>query len=177
MTTPPIQPPVTRFATNFLAIVLLRFKRLVSGLRTTQRAQDDGDDREDLVIGEYPSPHARSLHRPLPPPQLRVEVRTSPTPDLNDVAILQRYALMAQELISSVPSLCCSLGPEDVKLVDEYPVTAGEFADIWEATYGGRKVVLKSYRCYRSFDVTQVVAVRHDRLCRGVAHGSFVEVL
>jgi hypothetical protein len=93
------------------------------------------------------------------------------------MAILQSYMLMAQELLPSLPPLCCSLGPEDVKLVGEYPVAAGGFADILEATHDGRRVSLKSYRCYKSFDVAQIIVVRHDCLCRGATHGFFVEVL
>ena len=39
-------------------------------------------------------------------------------------------------------------------------MAAGGRADIWNATYGGRKVVLKSYRCYMTSDVVQIAAVR-----------------
>lgn len=39
-------------------------------------------------------------------------------------------------------------------------MAAGGSANIYEATYDGRKVVLKSHRCYVSFDVAQVIAVR-----------------
>ena len=59
-----------------------------------------------------------------------------------------------------MPHTCRWLDPEEVKLIGEHPIAAGGFADIWEAMYGGRKVVLKSYRCYMTFDVDKVVAVR-----------------
>jgi prephenate dehydrogenase len=69
---------------------------------------------------------------------------------------------MAQDLRSSLPSTCRWLGPEIVEIVGGHPMAAGRFADIWEGKHNGRKVVLKSYRCYTSFDVAQVVAVRFD---------------
>ena len=59
-----------------------------------------------------------------------------------------------------MPSACRWLSPEDVKLNGEYQIAAGGFADIWEATHGGRKVILKSYRYSMTSDVTQIVAVR-----------------
>ena len=164
MTTPPIQPPMIRSATTLFAKVLLQLQLLISGVRTIRRSQDDDEEREHLAIREYSAPHTRPLHPPSPSPQSGVG--SLPTSDLNDATLLQRYALMARESLLSLPSPCCSLGSEDVKLVGEGPIAAGGFADIWEATYGGRKVILKSYRCYRSFDATQVATVRHNPLCR-----------
>jgi len=68
-----------------------------------------------------------------------------------------------------MPSPYRWLDPEDIKLVGEHPIGAGGFANIWEVTHNGRKAVLKSYRCYVSSDVTQVVAVRSNHtLCRVV---------
>lgn len=59
------------------------------------------------------------------------------------------------------------LEPEDVKLVSDLPTAAGGSANIYEATHDGPKVVLKSHRCYISFDVAQTVAVHCNRnLCR-----------
>ena len=67
---------------------------------------------------------------------------------------------MAQDLRSSLSSTCRWLGPE-VNHISKRPVAAGGSADIYEATCDGRKVVLKSRRCYTSsgFDVAQVVTV------------------
>ena len=85
--------------------------------------------------------------------------QVSPTPYFSGVPLSRRYAHMAQDLRLSLPSTCRWLGPEDVSLIGERPMVAGGFTNVYEATYYGRKVVLKSYRCYVSFDVAQVLAV------------------
>jgi hypothetical protein len=109
-----------------------------------------------LVAGEHPSP--QPLDRlPAPP---RLEVRGLPTPHTDDTPPSQRYAQIVQDLRSSLPFASRWLSPEDVEIVGEHPIGAGGFADVWEGTHGGRKVVLKSYRCYTSFDVVQIIAVR-----------------
>lgn len=92
----------------------------------------------------------------------RLEIRSSSTPDLNGMSLSQRYALMAQDLRSSLPSTCPWLGSEDVDLISERPISAGGFANLYEATHNDRKVALKSYRCYTSFDIAQVIAVRYN---------------
>ena len=71
----------------------------------------------------------------------------------------QRRTKMAQGLGSLLPSTCRWLGPENVDLVGEHPIAAGEFTNIYEATHDSRKFILKSYRPYVSFDVAQVVTV------------------
>ncbi|KAF9789884.1 kinase-like domain-containing protein [Thelephora terrestris] len=63
-----------------------------------------------------------------------------------------------------MPPTCRFLGSEDVKPSGTHPVAAGGFADIWEAIYDGRKVALKSYRCYMRFNVAQAV----ERFCTEV---------
>jgi len=138
--------------------VLLQSKRLVSGLHATRRSQDDSEEKERLVGGEHLIP--QSPNRP-PLPQL--EVVNLHTSDLDDVNLLRRYAQMARELLSTLPSPCPLLSPEDVELMDERPIAAGGFSDIRKAKHNGRNVVLKAYRCYRLFDHTQVVVVSRDR--------------
>ena len=140
----------------FAKQVLLRSQRFVSALRTIRRPQGDGEERERL-IGEEPSVLETIRRQQLPS---RIQLISSPTFDLNDVALLHRYAQVARDLRSSLPPSYRWLGPEHVKFICERPVAAGGFADIWEATYNGRKVMLKLYRCYVSFDVAQVAAVR-----------------
>jgi len=123
------------------------------------------------VVGEYPAP--QSLHHLLPPPP----PRSSSAPSLGDARLLQNYAQMARGLLSSSSPTCSSLGPGDIKIVGEHPVAAGGFADVWEGTYDGRKVVLKSYRCYVLFDVVNVVAVRYNYArTEYMANGSLAEV-
>ena len=96
---------------------------------------------------------------------------SSPTPDPDCVFPSQHYAQMVQEHLSPLPSPYRWLDLEDVQLVRRHPIAAGGFADIYEATYDGRKVVLKAYRPYISFDVAQVIAVRCDRImCLCQAH-------
>ncbi|KAF9647214.1 kinase-like protein [Thelephora ganbajun] len=140
--------------------LLLQPRRLISGLRDMRRSQDDGEERENLVVGGPLVP--QSLHHPSLPFQL--QAGSFPISDLDSITLLQRYAQIAQELLPSLPSSCPPLSPDDVKLTDERPVAAGWFVDIFEATYGNRKVVLKAYRCYTSFDVARVVA----RFCNEV---------
>ena len=137
------------------------------------RSQDDSEETEHLV-GEK-SIIEQTLHRQSPPPQL--EVISSPTSDLDDVSILQRCAQMAQEHLLSIPSPRLLLSPEDVEIMDEQPVAAGGSADILKGKYGGREVVLKAYRHYRSCDITRVVVVRHDHPRRVPANSSCPEVL
>ena len=73
---------------------------------------------------------------------------------------------MAQDLQLFLSLSCRCFRPEEVTLIGERPIDAGGFADIYEATHGGCRVVLKSYRCYALFDVAQVAAVRYNRsLC------------
>lgn len=76
------------------------------------------------------------------------------------ISLTQHYSQLAQVLRLFMPSICHFFNPEVVKPIGTRPVAAGGFADIWEAIYDGRKVVLKSYRCYTSCDVAWVVEVR-----------------
>ena len=124
------------------------------------RALRQGDSS---ATSEYPV--AQFLHLlPAPSP---LEVRSQPAPESDGVPPCQHYARIVQDLRSCLPSTCHWLGPEDVNIASERPMAAGGFADIYEATYGGRQVVLKVYRCYVSFDVAQVAAVRcNHSLCR-----------
>lgn len=102
------------------------------------------------MAGERPSP--QPLHRL--PVLSQPMVGSSLTLGLNDVSL--PLSRRARDLQSSLLSACHWLGPEDVKLVGEHPIAAGEFADIWEGIHEGHKVVLKSYRCSTSSETTQV---------------------
>ena len=144
--------------------VLLRFKRLVSALCTIEKPQDDDEERVRL-IDEKSLVQVTIRHQP---PPFQALVSSSPTSDLNDPALSQRYAHVARDLRSSLPSSCRWFEPEDIKLICGGPIAAGGFADIWEATHNGRKVILKSYRCYISFDVARVATVRCNRDLRRV---------
>ena len=111
---------------------------------------------ESSTVGGYP---LSQLLRRLPAPSQH-DLQSSPTLEPDDTSLPRRYIQMAQDLRPSLPPTCHWLDPEDIQLVGELPIGAGGFADIYEVIYGGRRAVLKSYRCYISFDVAQVVAVR-----------------
>jgi len=93
------------------------------------------------------------------------------TSDPNSISPSERYARTAQDLRLALSPICRWLDSGEIKLIGEHPIAAGGFANIWEAVHGGRKVVLKSYRCYMTSNVTQVVAVRYNRsLCWVIHH-------
>ena len=137
-------------------------KQLFSRLCDSYTFQDDGEEREPLIVGGsalLPSPHRPLSFRNL-------NVKSLPISDIDGVTISQQYAQMVQEILPYLPSHYPLLDPHDVKLTGEHLVSAGGFADIWEATHAGRKVVLKSYRCYISFDVAQAITVRSVHQCQ-----------
>lgn len=103
----------------------------------------------------------RDAHQDSPaPPGAR------PTADNEASNLLsQKYFDLAQKLRQSVPSTCTWLEPEELKIIGGHPVAAGGSADIWEACYGGRKVALKSYRCYTQFNSDQVYKVSYNHRC------------
>ena len=142
--------------TSFTKKFPLRLRHLVPGHHTIQGFLDDTEERERLVGGG--SSVKTTVYCQSPPTQLQIV--GSPTPKVDAAALLQRYVQMAQDLQPSLPSTCRRVNRDDLKLISKQPTAAGSFADILEATYNGRGVVLKAYRCYVSFDVAQIVAVR-----------------
>ena len=112
---------------------------------------------DSSVIKKLPTmPH--SLHHLPGSPQLQV-ARLS-TPGLDAITLSQHCSQIAHVLQPFMPHTCRWLSPEDVKLIGDHPIAAGGFADIWEAVHDGRKVVLKSRRCYVLFDIAQAARVR-----------------
>jgi len=139
---------------------------LLSRLRALRRGKSS-------ITGEDSS--LQPLHRLSVVPQCKIG--SSPAPEPDDIPISQRYAQMAQDPRSSLPSACRRLDPEDVDLFGENPIAAGGVANIWEGTHNGHKVALKSYRCCASSDVAQVVEVRYNRSpYRVYSDSSFAEV-
>ena len=55
-------------------------------------------------------------------------------------------------------------------LIGDRPIAAGGFSDVWAAIHDDRKVVLKSHRCYVTFDVVQAALVRCNRHLPQVVH-------
>ena len=142
-------------------------------------------DRHNLEVPPIQLSYFASLlgnffvHELLPPPSLSpppAEDRDPSILDMEDTIVSQRYAQRAQELLSSFPPSCPSLKPHDLELTGRYPIAAGGFANIWEATYHNRKVVLKSYRHYASFDTSAVDAVRGSHSYRKSANRFDLEV-
>ncbi|KAF9791960.1 kinase-like domain-containing protein [Thelephora terrestris] len=130
--------------------------RLLSRLSAVYHSQDDTEEREPLIPRGFPFPpslgHTSStLHK--------VEVRNErlPISNLDDVALSQHHVKVVQELLPSLPSQYPLLDPRNITLTGEHPIAAGGFANIWGAIHAGRRVVLKSYRCYiESFDIARV---------------------
>lgn len=116
------------------------------------RALTQGDSS---VVEEHSLPH---------PPHLiaassQLQLAGLPTPSSDVISLSQHYLQIARVLQSFMPPTCRLSSLEDVKPIGDHPIAAGGVADIWEAVYDGRKVVLKSYRCYVTFDVAWTVEV------------------
>ena len=81
----------------------------------------------------------------------------------------EEFAQAVEALRPLMPPSCCIFGLRDIQLIDHRPFAAGGFADIWGAEFHGRKVALKSYRCYTSSG-SPLVEVHCNCHLRGVAH-------
>jgi len=144
-----------RFPSMIIMPLLPRFRTLLRGEETS-------------VTDEHPLLQPLGDH---PPGIPRLKVGGSHnTPALSGISLSKHYAQVAQNLRSSMSSTCRWLDPEDIELVGEHPIGAGGSANIWEVIYNGRKVVLKSYRCYVSSNVAQLVAVRSSHTLCQVVH-------
>ena len=68
----------------------------------------------------------------------------------------------------SPPSSYPWLGEEDLRIVGTHPIDSGGFADVWMGEVGGRKVAVKSYRCYLSANCTLTHTVRDPHPSWGI---------
>ena len=75
----------------------------------------------------------------------------SPNPTANEDDDQQNQPLL--------PSVCTRLGSEDISIVGDHPARCGAFADVWDGSLAGSRVVIKSYRTYS----TQARTVRVHR--------------
>ena len=75
----------------------------------------------------------------------------SPNPTVNEDDDQQNQPLL--------PSVCTRLGSEDISIVGDHPARCGAFADVWDGSLAGSRVVIKSYRTYS----TQARTVRVHR--------------
>ena len=130
--------------------------RFVARLRETFRRPHGVDEEERHLMSEEP-PSPQSPNYPLLLSLLGGG--DSSTID-SDVPPCEGYIRLVQELRSSLPPTHSWLNPVDVRITHAHPVAAGGFADILEgALLDGRKIILKSYRCYVVFDHAQVISV------------------
>lgn len=74
----------------------------------------------------------------------------------------QSYFDSAQKLRRTFPPTCSWLESEDLDFVGESPMASGRYADIWKGRLDGRDVVIKTYRCYISFDCDWIRMVSYD---------------
>lgn len=77
------------------------------------------------------------------------------------------YSDVFQQLHSLFPPNCASFEGDEVKDIGDTPTDAGGYADIWEATLYGRRVIRKSYRRYDAGDVECIFRVGNDDSSRG----------
>ena len=146
---------------RFVGAALLRPARLVSRLCQALRQVHDVDERGHL-LGEDPSAPQSPDHSLLS----HLSGGGSPAPFSDDVLLCQRYTQTAQELWSPLPATYGWFNPTDVSITGKHPVGAGGFANIWEGVLNGRKVIVKSYRCYLLFDRARIISVcRHRCSC------------
>lgn len=91
--------------------------------------------------------------------------QSSPNPPVpvtgNDDSPHERNSEVIRQL---TPSKFTSFGGEEPKVIGNTPIGAGGYANIWEATLGGRAVVLKSYRFYEVGDIGHASQVRDEYL-------------
>ena len=137
-------------------MALLQSIYLVSRLRKTLRRAHEVDEEErHLIDEEQEIPQSPSHPFPLP----YLEDGGPLALGLDDAPHRQPNAWMAQEPQSPLQPTYNWLDPADMRITSERPVAAGGFADVWEGVFNGHKVIVKSYRCYISFDRAQVISV------------------
>ena len=129
---------------------------LVSRLRKTLRRAHEVDEEERHLMDEEP-PVPQSPSHPFPLPH--IEGGGPLALGSNEAPLRQCNARMAQEPQSPLQPTYNWLDPADMRITSEHPVAAGGFADVWEGVFNGHKVIVKSYRCYISFDRAQVISV------------------
>lgn len=85
-----------------------------------------------------------------------------PTPVIDHDLQYDRYSEAVRQLRPLFPPTCTFLEPDDVAVVGDVPIGAGSFADIWEGTANGRRILLKSYRRHEYCDIERLFRVRNE---------------
>lgn len=97
------------------------------------------------------------VRKPLGPDESRIIVvdidHASRTVDASVDAESQPQGVVLQ-VQSLLPPECPKLNPGDVVIHGDRPARAGSFADVWDGTLDGVRVVIKSYRLYSTADPT-----------------------
>ena len=85
-----------------------------------------------------------------------------PTPIIGSNLPSKRYSEEVRRLRPLFPPNCPSLEMSEVNVVGDYPIDAGGYADIWEATLipDGRDIIQKSYRFMETGDMDSLFRVR-----------------
>lgn len=89
-----------------------------------------------------------------------------PVPLIDNDLPYERYSETVRQLRPLFPSACTSLKPGEVKVVGDTPIGAEGFADIWEGTLDGHRVIQVSYRCYETGDVERIFRVSNEHSSR-----------
>jgi len=88
---------------------------------------------------------------PSPPPPPNPSVNEDSEPRLADAVEWHQPPL---------PPNCSRLRPGDIEILGNRPARAGSFADVWDGSLAGTRVVVKSYRVYSTVDPTHARMVR-----------------
>ena len=122
---------------------------------TFRRACDVDEEELHLMDEEHSAPQSPNY----PPVFSHLERGGFSTLISDRLSPCQRYVQMAQGIRSSLSPTHNWVNSADISLTGEHPAAAGGFANIWEGVLNGRKVVVKSYRCYILFDHAKVISV------------------
>ena len=85
-----------------------------------------------------------------------------PVPAADNGLLYEQYSGAVQQLRPLFPPNCTSFEVDEVKAVNDIPLEAGGYADIWEATLYDCNVIQKSYRRYETSDIQSIFRVRND---------------
>ncbi|KAF9784473.1 kinase-like domain-containing protein [Thelephora terrestris] len=110
-----------------------------------------------------------------PPPPLSLSERSNP-PSPNDDLPCQHHSELARSLYPSLSSICNWFGEDDIRVVWEFPVSAGGFTDLRKGSLENRQVAIKSYRRYLTADSSQI-SVRFAQealVCSRLSHRHIV---
>jgi len=89
-----------------------------------------------------------------------------PVPLIDKNLPYERYSETVRQLRPLFPSTCTLLKPGEVKVIGDTPIGAEGFADIWDGTLNGHRVIQVAYRCYETGEVEHIFRVRNENSSR-----------